>query len=95
MLKPVVILAAIPLASLLDSDSMKFDPRRVVPPFPPITKVESLTVDEVKDEVTEAELVLGVVVGDEARAYSINMLTRPTREIINDVLGGRAIAATW
>jgi hypothetical protein len=39
--------------------------------------------------------VLGVVVGKEARAYPINMLTNPTREIINDKLGGRAIAATW
>ena len=25
----------------------------------------------------------------------INMLTNPTREIINDTLGGRSIAATW
>jgi hypothetical protein len=31
----------------------------------------------------------------ESRADPINMLTGPQREIINDRLGGRAIAATW
>ena len=31
----------------------------------------------------------------QARAYPINMLTGPSREIINDVLGGVPIAATW
>jgi hypothetical protein len=41
------------------------------------------------------ELVLGVVVEGKARAYPINMLTGPRREIINDELGGKAIAATW
>ena len=37
----------------------------------------------------------GVELHREARAYPINMLTNPTREIINDKLGGRSIAATW
>ena len=41
------------------------------------------------------ELVLGVVIGHQARAYPINMLTGPSREIFNDELGGQAIAATW
>ena len=45
--------------------------------------------------VRDQELVLGVVVGGEARAYPINQLTGPRREIINDRLGGVAIAATW
>ena len=47
------------------------------------------------DEVVGNELVLGVVVNGKARAYPINMLTGPAREIINDQLGGAAIAATW
>ena len=38
---------------------------------------------------------LGVEVGGEARAYPINMLSGPNREILNDTLGGRPIAATW
>ncbi len=63
--------------------------------FPPIVRPPVLNAVEVQDEVTDSELVLGVVIQGKARAYPINMLTRPTREIINDTLGGRAIAATW
>jgi len=51
--------------------------------------------DKVTDQVTDKELVIGVVIDGRARAYPINMLTGPSREIINDMLGGRAIAATW
>jgi hypothetical protein len=48
------------------------------------------------DEILEDdELVLGVEIGGDTCAYPINMLTGPDREIINDELGGRAIAATW
>ena len=72
-----------------------FRPRKVVKPFPPIVDPKTLPADRVDDEVRDDELVLGVAVGGEARAYPINMLTRPTREIINDHVGNRAIAATW
>ena len=41
------------------------------------------------------ELVIGVEIDGQARAYPINQLTGPSREIINDVLAGTAIAATW
>jgi hypothetical protein len=51
--------------------------------------------DDVVDRVRPAELVLGIVIAGEARAYPIHMLVGPEREIINDTLGGRAIAATW
>jgi hypothetical protein len=72
-----------------------FTPRRFVPPMPAIVDAPVVRADRIKDRVSDNELVLGVVVGDEARAYPINMLTGPRREIINDTLGGRAIAATW
>jgi hypothetical protein len=68
---------------------------RVVPPFRPITEFPVKAVRDVGDALNPSELVLGVVVGNEARAYPINMLTGPQREILNDTLGGRAIAATW
>jgi hypothetical protein len=42
----------------------------------------------------DRQRVLGVRVGKDARAYPINMLTGPDREIINDTLGEKAIAAT-
>jgi hypothetical protein len=38
---------------------------------------------------------LGIALEDQARAYPINMLTGPRREVINDTLAGREIAATW
>jgi len=68
---------------------------QVVSPFPVIQETETIPGKEVKEQVLESELVLGVVVGEEARAYPINMLTGPSREIINDSLGGQWIAATW
>lgn len=72
-----------------------FEPIRVVRPFPPIVDAPVMAGADVDQEVTANELVLGVVVNGEARAYPINMLTGPSREIINDHLGGVAIAATW
>ena len=72
-----------------------FEPRRVAREFPALVDSPVIAADKVTDQVTEKELVLGVVVEGEARAYPINMLTGPKREIINDTLGGRAIAATW
>ena len=73
-----------------------FRPRTVIKrPFPAITKFPILTAAKVGDRINDAELVLGVTVGKESRAYPINMLTGPRREILNDTLGGKAIAATW
>ena len=84
------------LGGLLGSVSAdEFRPRKVVNAFPVITNPKIVTVDEAGRFVEGNELVLGVVIGEQARAYPINMLTNPTREIINDRLGGRAIAATW
>jgi hypothetical protein len=73
----------------------EFKPRKVVPPFDAITEPKVAPAAGAERWVQEHELVLGVVVGDEARAYPINQLTNPTREIINDTLGDRSIAATW
>ncbi len=73
-----------------------FRPFVAVPvPLPAITKFPVATAAAVKKTIRDNETVLGVVVGNEARAYPINQLTGPSREIFNDRLGGRAIAATW
>ena len=50
---------------------------------------------EASKDLSDDELVLGVVVEGQARAYPINMLTGPRREIVNDRLGDVPIAATW
>ncbi len=55
---------------------------------PPITSAENA-------DINDNELVIGIVLNNESRAYPINQLTGPQREIINDELGGIPIAATW
>ena len=77
------------------AEEPEFRPVKVVKPFPAIKSPKVVPVDQAGPFVRGEELVLGVVVGTEARAYPINMLTNPTREIINDKLGERSIAATW
>lgn len=72
-----------------------FTPRRIVPPMPAIVDAPIVSAEQIGDRVSDNELVLGVVIAGEARAYPINMLTGPRREIINETLGGRDIAATW
>jgi len=67
----------------------------VGPAQPALTEFPVLSVREAASELNPNELVLGVEVGGEARAYPINMLSGPNREILNDTLGGRPIAATW
>ena len=73
----------------------QFRPVRVIPAQRAIKKAPVVEADRVRGQVTDTELVLGVVIKGKARAYPINMLTGPSREIINDTLGGQAIAATW
>ena len=72
-----------------------FRPRRAAARFPLITEFPVKPVREVADALNPIELVIGVTVGKEARAYPVNMLTGPQREILNDRLGGKAVAATW
>ena len=73
---------------------VEFKPQRVIAQrFPAI--VDAKFIKGRKADIEDNELVLGVYLNGKARAYPINMLTRPTREIINDKLGGKAIAATW
>lgn len=79
----------------LPASAQEFNPTRVVPAFKAITNPEVASSSEAENWIKDDELVLGVTIGDQSRAYSINMLTNPTREIINDTLGGRSIAATW
>ena len=73
----------------------EFTPRKVVEAFAAISHPALWSAAEAGNQVRDDELVLGVAINGEARAYPINMLTNPTREIINDTVGGRAIAATW
>ena len=77
------------------STETNFRPRRLLKEQPAITQFDTKSAAEAAGVLDPNELVLGVVIGDEARAYPINMLTGPRREIINDVINQRPIAATW
>ena len=92
----ILFVACVCSASVV-ADSPNYKPRTVIRhPFPAIANARLVEADQVNDSiVTENELVLGVEVDGEAKAYPINMICGPQREIINDTLGGRAIAATW
>ena len=46
-------------------------------------------------EIEDADMVMGVVINGEARAYPVNYMNGPTNEIVNDMLGGQAIAPSW
>lgn len=91
----VLIACGVAVSSLIAREENEYEPERLLPPQPTIVNAETKLVADVLEELGPAELVLGVTVNDQSRAYPINMLTGPSREIINDQLGGRAIAATW
>ena len=72
-----------------------FNPTTVIAKsFLPIENAKFVDAGE-PNHINEQELVLGIEINGQARAYPINMLNGPSREIINDELGGVPIAATW
>ncbi len=82
-------------ADSAEEEELVFNPRKLLEPQPAIVEAPFLNAEEVTDEVADSELVIGVVINGKARAYPVNQLTGPRREIINDTLGDRHIAATW
>ncbi len=59
------------------------------------TEFPIVSADEVDDSLKADQLVLGIEINGEARAYPIKMLCGVKREVVNDELGGVPIAATW
>lgn len=79
-----------------DEPEGPFVAERYILPQEPITQVPVKPVAEVKDRLKPADLVLGVALGDQARAYPINVVNfHPQRKVLNDVLGGRPLVVTW
>jgi hypothetical protein len=82
--------------TLIKHDPEKFAPRVVFRPSkPPLQRMRPFSAASASRKLRGDELVLGVVVDGVARAYPLNMLTGPDREIINDVLSDTPIAVTW
>ena len=69
--------------------------RAILPPdaIPSIDAPELLSRDQADRVYSDEEPILGVVIAGEAHAYSLWHLD--AHEIVNDELGGAAIAATW
>jgi len=61
--------------------------------IPAIDDPEFVSGSDADRQMRSDEPVLGVVIGKEARAYSLWQLD--AHEIVNDEIGGSAIAATW
>ena len=61
--------------------------------IPAIEQPEFVSGEEAARQMSPDEAILGVVIGAEAHAYSQWQLD--SHEIVNDVLSGTAIAATW
>jgi hypothetical protein len=80
------------LPEIAESGGVKIS---IVKEKPPITQIMTVLASEIVDQIEDDELVIGVVVDGQARAYAINIMTYPQREVFNDTLGGRSIAATW
>ena len=61
--------------------------------IPAILEPTFIDAEEAWEQYEPDELVLGVSINGEHKAYSVPYLSN--REIVNDELGGVAIAATW
>ena len=72
-----------------------FRPIPVVSAQKVVSGFEILSVAEARGKVADEELVLALVLDEQARAYPLNVMTGPQREIFNDELAGQAIVATW
>lgn len=48
-----------------------------------------------KAPLENGDMVLGVVIEGEPRACPVNYMNGPTNEVVNDTLGGTAIAPSW
>lgn len=90
----VLCVLCLSLPATVRAQTPKYDPVTVIRrPFPAITQPK--IVESKASSVSDNELVIGVIVDGKARAYPINQLTGPRREIINDTLANTPIAATW
>jgi len=67
----------------------------LLPPdaIPSIDNPEFYSSEEADKEYDPDEMVLGVSINGDTRAYSTSLLDR--HEIVNDEVGGRKIAVTW
>ncbi len=61
--------------------------------IPSIDDPQFVSVKEAAAFMQPDEMVIGVDIGGDRRAYSVPLLS--SHEIVNDVVGGRKVAITW
>ncbi len=61
--------------------------------FPLNVNPEIVSADEV--DLDDGDMIMGIVLSGEARAYPVNYMNGPNNEVVNDTLGGQAIAPSW
>ena len=61
--------------------------------IPAILDPEFISAEEASEQLEDHNLVLGLSINDDHRAYSIPTLS--SHEIVNDVVGGEPVAVTW
>lgn len=61
--------------------------------IPAILQPEFVGAAQADEWLADDDLVIGVSVNGDSRAYSVPMLS--AHEIVNDVVGGEPIAVTW
>ena len=79
-------------------EGVESDDLRIVTLLPPdaiaaINNPTFISLEEADQQLRLSDLVIGVTIGGEHRAYGAAFLS--AHEIVNDTLGGRAIAVTW
>lgn len=92
LMASVILLA--PILAADGPDAELPDDFRQLLPRGRIASVDSPTfVPASEAEISDDAWVLGVEIGDEAKAYSLNLLNH--HEIINDRFGETPVAAVW
>lgn len=78
-----------------EKDVANYEIVTLLPPdaIPAIYNPKFLPPEEAAEKYAPDELVLGVEINGDARAYSLPFLSG--HEIVNDTVGGRPIAVTW
>lgn len=61
--------------------------------IPPIDAEKSFFVPAEKADLEDTDLVVGLFIGGESRAYPVRLLS--LHEVVNDHVGGKSIAVTW
>jgi len=75
-------------------ESANYRPASIIPPVPALLRPNAVRAAAISG-FDDNELVIGLQINGEARAYPVNFINDPEHEVINDDLGDVPIAVTW